>query len=312
MAQPLSIEDKDSFFLITKRTKGSVLWFINNPVLEDRILAYLAKYSTTYGVVVGAFALMGNHYHLAARFPRENRADFLRDFDAIIVKLVQRYVPEFQDYHTLWDGPPRWQVLPNREDVEHWGLYTMLNPVSSGIAKTVSEFDSYTSLHDSISSHVRTFQVLDRHEYNRRRRYNRNLKKEDFVRTYQLSYARLPGYEELSQKEYFEVMCQKVERRRQEMIADRLAAGKGYADRTALRALKPGATPRSTKKRSRYHIRPLVLTLCAETRRHRLSLYFSIVEAYRKASALFRAGQRLAEFPRGTHLPVIRHRAATA
>lgn len=312
MGQPLSVESKDTCFFITKRTKGSRLWFVNNRELEGRILAHLAKYCEDYGALLFAFVLMGNHYHAIVQFPSENRADFLRDFDAIVVSHVKRHVSTFRDHHTLWDGPPRWQALPNPEDVEFWAFYVMLNPISSGLVQSMAEFDGYSSLGDSISGRSREFKIFHAHDYNQRKRYNKNIRKEDFISTHRLSFARLPGYEGLSQKEYRELMLKKLEKRRREMVEKRLAEGKGFAGQAALRAQRPGSKPNSTKKRSRMHRRPLVLTLCAETRRWWLSVYFSIVEAYRKASALFRAGKRDTQFPPGTHLPVIRHRAAAA
>lgn len=311
MGQPLSIEDKDTCFLITKRTKGSRLWFVNNRKLEDRVLAHLAKYCEDYGALLFAFVLMGNHYHAIIRFPRENRADFLQAFDAIIVSHVKRHVSGFED-HKLWDGPPRCQPLPNVEDVEHWALYVMLNPVSSGLVRTMAEFDGYSSLGDAITGRTREFKILRAHEYARKKRYNRHLKMEDFITTHKLTYARLPGYEDLSPREYREMMLKKLEKRRQEMVEQRLAEGKGFAGREALRAQLPGTKPNSTKARSREQHRPLVLTLCTETRRYWTELYFSILDAYRKASALFRAGNRLVQFPKGTHLPVLRHHAAAA
>ena len=78
MAYPLRLESADEIWHITTRTNGSKLWFVNNKALEYLILAYLAKYTKLYGVKLYAFILMGNHYHLIAKFPESNKAGFMQ------------------------------------------------------------------------------------------------------------------------------------------------------------------------------------------------------------------------------------------
>jgi REP element-mobilizing transposase RayT len=124
---------------------NSRLWFINNSKLVGRILAYLAKYQETYGVVIYAFVIMGNHYHLLAKFPRRNKALFFRDFNGIIAKLVSRHVREFEG-GKLWARRVRSQVVPNPEDIKDRFFYAALNPVNAGIARKLSEYEAYNSI----------------------------------------------------------------------------------------------------------------------------------------------------------------------
>ena len=70
------IESKDHTSFTTSRCRNSELWFVNNKNLESRILAYLAKYTTIYEVVLYGFAIEGNHLQMEADFPKENRAEF--------------------------------------------------------------------------------------------------------------------------------------------------------------------------------------------------------------------------------------------
>jgi len=298
----LSFEDEDFCFFSTTRTINSRLWFINNPKLVERILAYLAKYQETYGVVIYAFVLMGNHYHLLAKFPRKNKALFFRDFNGIVAKLVSRHVKEFEG-GKLWARRVRSQVVPNPEDIKDRFFYAALNPVNAGIARKLSEYESYNSFQLALRDRQQTFKVVDWERYNSRRRFNVELTPKDFTREYTLRYSRLPTYEDLKKSDYVNKMLEELEARRRLLVQKRLTEGKGFAPRELLRKQQPGAKPKSTKTSTRGSHRPLVLTLCRETKERFLDWYFSLRNSYILASKTFRAGLLTAIFPAGTYRP---------
>ena len=94
-SQPTRVESPDMVQLITFRTINSALWFVNNKGLEERILAYLAKYLNKYGVLLYGSCMVGSHIHLLARFPLSNRAAFCRDFGARMAESVRILVENF-------------------------------------------------------------------------------------------------------------------------------------------------------------------------------------------------------------------------
>ena len=116
MGRDLSFEHPDYCFFATIRTASSRLWFVNNLKLEERILAYLARYAEMHGVVLYAFIIMGNHYHLLARFPKGNKAAFFRDLNGMISRLTKVRVKSFEG-GKLWARRVRCQVVPNSEDI---------------------------------------------------------------------------------------------------------------------------------------------------------------------------------------------------
>ena len=71
MSEQLKINIPEEVCLTTIRTQNSRLWFVNNKKLEEEVLSYLAKYQNIYGVVLYAFILIGNHYHMVAKFPKK-------------------------------------------------------------------------------------------------------------------------------------------------------------------------------------------------------------------------------------------------
>ena len=302
MAQDLSIEYPDQVVFVTIRTIASRLWFVNNPKLVEKVLAFLAKYQERFGVTLYGFILMGNHYHLLARFPRGNRAAFLQAFNAVIACLTKWYVPAFKD-GKLWGRRARVQVVPNPEDVLDRFLYLSLNPVGAGLCRKLAEFNGYDCHSDVFLKEGRSFSLVDWSDYRNRSRYNRKLKPKDCMKSYTLRYSRLPGMEKLATKAYYNELTARIEKRRQALIAERVKEDQGFAGKELLLKTRPGTMPRHTKTSTRESKRPLILTLCVKTREQFLKFYFSLVEAYRKASARFRRGLLNTKFPPGTYRP---------
>jgi REP element-mobilizing transposase RayT len=302
MAQDISIEYPDKVVFITTRTMRSELWFVNNPKLEERIKAYLAKYAADYGAQLYAFVIMGNHIHIEAKFPNCNRARFMRAFNSIVAALVRMHCENFTE-GKLWARRARSQPVPNDEDVENWFFYTALNPVSSGLVERISDYPIYNSFSDAISGITRTFSIVDWTDYNNRKRYNSNLTIKECTHKYELRYERLPGYEQMSRAAYKKLMLKRLEERRIEIIQNRRVEGKGFAGKKVLKKTVPGCRPHSTKKASRHSRRPLVLTLCKVTRAEFLDRYFKLLRWYKEASKLFRSGDLLAQFPPWTYRP---------
>ena len=302
MAQPLSIENKDMVYLITTRTAGSKLWLINNKYLEELILGSLARYQEIYGVVIYGFILMGNHYHLIAKFPNCNRAQFMRDFNSAVGRLVGRYVKS-HGRRSVWARRYSYQVLPRAEDIRHWFYYVALNPVSSGLVRSVKDYPAYNSYFDAAAGRSRTVSWIDWSSYIIAKRFQAELTPEAFKKEYTLRYSRLPEEESKSQLEYEKELSAELYEREAEIVKDRLSEGKGFLGTQRIREQTPGALPRSTKTSSRYSFRPLVLTLCYETKKLYLQMYFAIKDAFLEASYAYRNGDKSVLFPSGTYPP---------
>lgn len=301
-SQPLRIENPEMTSLITSRTTNSALWFVNNARLEEQILANLARYQDKYEVELYSFVLQGNHYHATARFPGCNRASFCRDFNARLAESVRSLVTAFRG-GPLFGRRYSEQALPGPEDIEERFFYCALQPVLAGLTEKANEYPGYNSFTDAIDGRAREFEIVDWARYNARRRVNPSVKRADFTRKVVLKYKRLPGYEHLSQKEYRTLMLKKYEERRQKILAERRAEGKQFLGGDALRAIKPGTYPSSTKVSGRYSYRPLVLCVCRIKKREYLDWYFAVYERYKLASQRYRRGERHAEFPPFTYKP---------
>jgi len=302
MTQHLRIEDPKRTGLITSRTLNSRLWFINNPPLEAAILGALAKYQNKHNAVLYAFALMGNHYHTAAKHPDANRALFTRDLNAQIARLTKRFIPEIER-GKLWEKRYAEQELPRNEDIEEYFFYCALQAVTSELAGHPKEYCQYNSFNDAINGIERTFTFTDWTKYNNARRCNPDVDISRYQTTYPLKFTRLPGYEHLNQQQYKAVMLKKFEERRLVLVAAHLAEGKKYMSPAELSSIRPGAYPAHSKQSTRFSGRPLVLCSCPVVRQERLAAYFSTRALHRAASIRYLAGDLTVPFPPGTYRP---------
>ena len=302
VAQPLSIEDKNYSYFITTRTANSRLWLIKNKELEEQLLAILARYQQLYSVILYAFILMGNHYHLIAKFPEGNRAAFMRDFNSAAARLIGRQV-NVHGRRSVWARRYSHQVLLRPEDLTHWFYYAALNPVSSGIVKDNKEYPSFNSFYDAASGIQRVCKWIDWSAYILKKRYSESVKPQDFIKEYTLTFSKLPEFEELANEDYKTALMEKLAEREKSAVDERIKQGRGFLGKDKIKLQEIGATPRFSKISTRRSFRPLILTLCKETKRYYLSIYFSIREWFLKASKAFREGELSVEFPPGTYSP---------
>jgi len=300
------IESKTLSSFLTTRSRNSELWFVNNRRLEEAILGYAAKFSTRYEVKLYALAIEGSHIQGPAWFPLGNRADFMRDFNACVARAVPHYTPEYRGGR-FWARRYSSEFLPGPEDVEEYFFYTVLQPVKDGLVEKISDYPGYNCFHDAVHGIKRKFNVVRWAEFNAARRYNSSTSIKEYTEVVTLKYEKLPGYGELSQKDYERMMYEKLEKKTRSIVAERYSKGLGFAGKAALRKVKRGAIPRYTKTSNSTSHRPRVLSVCDQRRAECKTWYFNIYFAYRDASSCYRKGDFSVEFPEGTYRPYLKY-----
>lgn len=301
------IEEAELANFLSTRTRGSRLWFVNNAKLENEVLKFAAKYSTTREVKLYGLAIEGSHIHIPALFPKGNRSDFARDFNGQVAKSVQLNTPEY-DGCGVWARRYSNEFLPSAEDIEEYFFYTVLQPVQDGLVEKLGDYPGYNCFSDAVRGIGRKFKVVDWKRYNWAKKRNpRGTDIRDYTVIYTLKYERIPGYEELSQRDYSKLMHEKLERRRVAIVNKRRAEGKGFLGRDGLLGVKRGSRPRSTKTSTISSHRPRILSICPKRRAEYKAWYFGVYFAYKEASARYRAGEIGVEFPAGTYRPPTRY-----
>lgn len=298
------IETSEHSDFITSRTRDSRLWFVNNEPLEQRILGLTAKYATRRTINLYGFAIEGNHLHIVAHNNKKNRAHFLRDLKSTVARAVSRFTPSFFG-GSLWARRYSNEFLADPADIENYFFYTVLQPVKDGLVEKLSDYPGYNCFHDAVWGIKRTFKVMNWTAYYKATRWGKKVNKRDFLEEFTLEYSRLPGYETLSQKEYALLMTKRLEERRQEILKARVAEGKGFLGRQALKQIKPGSLPKTTQTSSRTTHRPRVLSACKVRRAEITAWYFDIYFRFKAASEAYRSGDITVGFPPGTYRPYV-------
>ncbi len=294
------IECQDVASFQTTRARNSELWFVNNPELEEAILGYAARYATRYEIKMYALAIEGNHIQKVAHFPKANRAHFMRDFNSAVARSVPRFQPNYPGGH-FWERRYSAEYLPGDGDIEDRFFYTVLQPVQDGLVDDIADYPGYNCFEDAVRGRVRECKVIKWKEFNDARRWDRSVSIEDFTDICNLTYERLPGYEQLSQAEYEATMRRKLKERTAEALKRR--GGKASLGAQRLLTIEAGSRPRRTKTSGPRDYRPRVLSRNPERRSAAQSWYFSMYFDYKRCSERYRGGDLEVQFPQGTYKP---------
>jgi hypothetical protein len=276
------------------------LWLVNNKDLEEAILGYAARYATRYEVTMYALAIEGNHIQKVAVFPKANRSHFMRDFNSVVARAVARFQRNYPG-GPLWARRYSAEYLVASPDIEDRFFYTVLQPVNDGLVDDIREYPGYNCFEDAITGKERTCKVVRWKEYNDARRWNPSVSIEEFTELCVLRYHRLPGYENLSPKEYESTMRKKLKERTEAVLQAR--KGKPSVGAARLLETTPGARPKQTKTSGPRDHRPRVLSKDPARRSLGEAWYFSIYFGYKESSKRYRAGELDVEFPAGTYKP---------
>ena len=297
------IEVVDLTNFITSRTRNCELWFVNNKALETEVLTNLAKCTDRYDVDLYAFALQGDHHHEVCIFKKPNRSDYQRDFKSGVARAVQRLCPEYPGGR-LYGRRFSNEFVPTDQAIEEQFFYTVLQPVQDGLVEKISDFPAYNCFHDAVHGITRKFTVTKWAEFRDAKRWNKQVHIRDFQYTVKLKYKRLPGYEDLSQKEYAKLMYKKLEERRQAILKKRREAGKyGFLGRDRLMQVRPGQPAKNPKRSSYRKERPRILSKEPKILKEMYDWYFKIYFNFKDASERYRSGEKDVIFPKGTYKP---------
>ena len=152
----------------------------------------------------------------------------MRDRNSVTAKLVQNYNPEHEGGGVFYRRYSAELVPQHQEDIEDRFFYTVLQPVQDGLAIKLADYPFYNCFHDAAWGIKREFKVVDWTKYNKAKRSNRKVSIKQFETKHYLKFARIPGYDNLTQRLYALMLTKKLEERRQIIVAKRLAEGLGF------------------------------------------------------------------------------------
>lgn len=191
MSCALSSETQIQAYLITMKTYGGQPLLTHENVYDDPLLALLAKYQNMHGVTIYAFHASRTQYSLIAGFPGGNKGVFLRDLNAAIAKTALPFLAG-QRLGKFWVRRSADVELSTLEEIEHAMVRLAARAQQNSREQNFSpcsDSPCYDSFQDATADIKRSFHLIDRTDYNNRKRYNRSLTIEDCTHTYTLTYT---------------------------------------------------------------------------------------------------------------------------
>lgn len=135
--------DPDKYYMLTNRTEDGTFYFRPDEECTRIIGGLLAKWADHHDVQLVCFVFMSNHFHIIARFPDRNMAEFMRDLQRGLVDRINdirgdrdgSMFPESYDDEALLDA----NVLLDKIS------YVANNPVKAGLVLEAGKWPGITS-----------------------------------------------------------------------------------------------------------------------------------------------------------------------
>ncbi len=283
-------------YLITRRCSER-RFFLRPSAACSAIFRYLlATAAERHGILLHAFCVMSNHYHLVVTDPEARLPDFQRDLDGLVARAMNRALGRRESF---WDPDSYNDVrLETSEAVLEKMAYVLANPVNAGLVRRGREWPGLWSSPASIGGPAE--------EVERPVGYFR--KKGPLPAKSKLKLHLPPGVED--QASLSKVLYQAIEG------AERRAQAKVARERRTIlgpervRDQDPMSRPKTTAPKKQ--LAPRVATRDPLRRVEALQRLVGFRQAHRIAFAAWRRGVRDTEFPPGTWLMRVRHGARCA
>ncbi len=280
MAYKLRVQRPERLYLVTTRCVGAQ--HLMRPDVEccRIILACLSRFVVTHKIDVYGFVFMSNHFHLLCGAPLLNLSAFLQDLNSSIARRLNKHRERvgvfFGERYSSVD------VLCGDKALEKL-LYILMNPCAAGLVAKPCDYPGVSSCAYQLSGEKVQGHWVDLKRFHRNRRRNPNVRKEDYVTTYEFALKPLPQWQSLSQKERSQRLetalvghCKKLKKRR------KLEGKKYYLGPEECRRVDPLSSPKQPKKS--------IYSACVGSNSESVKTYNeqrqAVVAAYRKARKL--------------------------
>jgi len=283
-------------YLVTRRCSER-RFFLRPSTAVNAIFRYvLAVAAERHGILVHAYCVLSNHFHLVVTDPRGRLPWFHRDLDGLVARAVNATLGRWESF---WDPDSYSAVrLVSDEDVLEKMVYVLANPVAAGLVRRGRDWPGLWSDPRQIGGEPVTVE--------RPKEFFRE--GGPMPRTIRLELHRPPGFE--GDRAFADELM-----RRLEEVEARTAAGLRREGRSVLGvrrvlAQRPRSSPAPGEPRRT--LNPRVACRNKWGRVEALLRLAEFVREHREALEAWRAGVRDALFPAGTWLMRVQHQAPCA
>jgi REP element-mobilizing transposase RayT len=283
---------------VTSRTIHGRLLLRPDRQACDLILGVLGRAQRRYRMQVVAFVFLSNHFHLLLL---PDTPQQLASFMAYLASNVAREVGRVREWREkFWSSRYRAITVSNEDAAQIARLrYVLAHGVKEGLVARAREWPGPNSIAALLEGAPIAGTWFDRTAAYRVRRKGVECSPMDFASSEHVTLTPLPcwaAWPESRRREAVASLLDHIERE-----AEALRGGRPPSGREAILRQQPHESP-GRSKRSRA---PAFHVATGAARKALREAYRIFVNAFRRASELFRAGDRLVEFPEGSFPPAL-------
>jgi REP element-mobilizing transposase RayT len=278
-------------YLITRRCSER-RFFLRPSALTNEIFQYvLAVAALRYGMLVHAYCVLSNHYHLLLTDPYARLPDFQQYLDSLLAKAINCSLGRWESF---WDPDSYSAVRLESDDaILEKMVYVLANPVAAGLVRYAAEWPglwSDPSLIDGLPIVARRPPVY----------FDKDgpMPPEAIVRL-----TRPPGFER--DGTLVDTLRRRLLEAEDAAAAELERSNRSFLGAVGVRAQKP--TTRPAPGEPRRGLNPRVACRAKWKRIEALQRLAEFGRAYREALAAWRSGLRDVMFPPGTWLMRVLH-----
>ncbi len=293
MSRPIRDTNPEKYRLITIRVVRAELMLTPNGNIPEIIGGIIAKYQQRYGILIFAYCVLSNHYHLLVRAPLGNLWLFEQSINREIALRINRLRGR---EGSLWGRRYDDLEVVETTDLLEAFLYIVCNPSNHGLVDHPKHWPGLNCYWQALDGKSREFKFTNYTAWRKGRERNadpHDVKLSEFEHVYTLTLSRLPQFENCSIPEYAERIDSLISERLEQIRTTRRRQGQGFLGRKAIRFQSPNSIPQDVKRSSR----PAGYTKSVNAIRVFLEFNVARITQYKIASKQFRGGDLLAQFP---------------
>ena len=301
MSRPRQILPGTSY-LLTRRCTQRQFWLRPSETVNEVFLYCLARAARRTGVLVHAFCVLSNHYHLVVTDPDARLPKFMHWLNHSVARVLNCHHGRWENF---WSSEPYSAVrLVAATDILEKIVYTLTNPVAAGLVRTGQDWPGLRSQPGDIGARVF---VATRSKF--------FFRDESLPETVELKLVRPPGSAELDDEDFRELVASRVRAEEASLRVTVDTEGRNFVGPEGVRAQSPAHTPQSHAPQShapRRERNPRVAARNKWARIEALQRLVEFVAEYTAALKSFCQGERDVFFPAGTYWMRVHHHVRCA
>ena len=245
----------------------------------------IARYQEVCGIIIYAYSIVSDHYHLLLRAPLGNIDEFEENINREIARRINRINRRKGKF---WARRYDDERVLEEEDLLEGLLYVVTNPVKHGLTTDLNVWTALNSYKQCLDGADRKFSFTEYSAQDGPR-----------VVSHQLKLTPLPQFADMSQDEREKEIERLIMERTAALLAERKEQGKKIIPRTMVPDPDPGSVPREVASSPR----PCCYTISPQRRKEYRALLRLRQERYDYASMHYRLGKLDVDFPEFSFKP---------